>query len=67
MLQCLPTETVFKVAHWFDKRFKGECRTPEAWKIHRLVFLKKSDTKLEKGLRGFRTIGGSAARRKRAD
>ena len=23
MLQCLTTETVFEVAHWFDKRFKG--------------------------------------------
>ena len=21
MLQCLPTETVYEVAHWFDKRF----------------------------------------------
>ena len=35
MLQCLPTETVDEVAHWFDKRFKGECRAPEAWKILR--------------------------------
>ena len=41
MLQCLPTETVFEVAHWFGKRFQGECRAPEAWTIHRLVFLKK--------------------------
>ena len=22
MLQCLPTETVYEVAHWFDQRFK---------------------------------------------
>ena len=29
---------------------------PEAWKILRLVFLKKPDAKLEKGLRGFRAI-----------
>ena len=41
-------------AHWFDKRLKGECRAPEARKILRLVFLKKPDAKLEKGLRGFR-------------
>ena len=40
MLQCLPTETGYEVAHWFDKRFKGECRAPEAWKILRVVFLK---------------------------
>ena len=56
MLQCLPTETVYEVAHWFDKRFRGECRAPEARKILRLVFLKKPDTKLEIGLRGFRAI-----------
>ena len=42
MLRCLPTETIYEVAHWFDKRFKGECRAPEAWKILRLVFLKKN-------------------------
>ena len=42
MLQCLPTETVYEVAHWFDKRFYGECRAPEAWKILRLVFLIKA-------------------------
>ena len=29
---------------------------PEAWEILRLVFLKKLDAKLEKGLRGFRAI-----------
>ena len=26
MLQCLPTETVYEVACWFEKRFKGERR-----------------------------------------
>ena len=56
MLQCLPTETVYEVAHWFEKRFKGDCRAPEAWTILRLVFLKKPDAKLEKGHRGFRAI-----------
>ena len=56
MLQCLPTDTVHEVAHWFDKRFWGECRAPEAWKVLRLVFLKKPDAKLEQGLRGFRAI-----------
>ena len=44
------------MAHWFDKRFKGECRAPEAWEVLRLVFLTKPDAKLEKGLRGFRAI-----------
>ena len=56
MLQCLPTETVYEVTHWFDKRSEGECRAPEAWKIQRLVFLKKPDARLDKGLRGFRAI-----------
>ena len=56
MLQCLPTETVYEVAHWFNKRFRGECRAPEAWKVLRLVFLKKPDAKLDKGLRGFRAL-----------
>ena len=56
MLQ-LSTETVYEEAQWFDKRLKGECRAPEAWKILRLVFLnKKPDAKLEEGLRGFRAI-----------
>ena len=81
MLQCLSTETVYEVAHWFDKRFRGGCRALEAWKVLRLVFLKKkTDAKLEKSLRGFtydRTIervlqmvrdrlGGHAARAKGA-
>ena len=47
-------DTVHEVAHWFEKRFIGECPAPEAWKIFRLDFLKKPDAKLEKGLRGFR-------------
>ena len=44
MLQCLPTETVYEVAYWFDKRLKGECRAPEERKILRLVFLTKEQT-----------------------
>ena len=42
MMQGLPTETVYEAAHWFDKRFRGECRAREAWKVLRLVFLKKT-------------------------
>ena len=45
MLQCLPTETVYEVAHWFVKRFNGECRAPEARQILSRVFLKKPDAK----------------------
>ena len=56
MLRCSPNETENEVAYWFDKRFKGECRAPDARKVLRLVFLKKPDTKLEKGLREFRVI-----------
>ena len=56
MLQYLPAETVYEVAYWFEKRFKGECWATEAWKFLRLVFLKKPDAKLEKGLRDFRAI-----------
>ena len=56
MLRCLPTENVFEVAYWIDKRLTGDCRALEAWKIIHLVFLKKPDAKLEKGLRGFRAI-----------
>ena len=41
MLRCLPKKTVYEVAHWFDKLFRGECRAPEGWKVLRLVFLKK--------------------------
>ena len=40
----------------FQKRFQGDCRAPEAWRILRLVFLKKPDARLEKGLRGFRAV-----------
>ena len=56
MLQCLPTETVYEITHWFDMRFKGECRATEAWKVLRLVYFKKPGAKVEKGLRGFRAI-----------
>ena len=48
MLKCLPTETVYEVTHWFNKRFKGECRALEAKKILRLMFLKKPDARLER-------------------
>ena len=56
MLQCLSTETVYEVAHWLDKRFRGECPALEAWKVLRLVFLKKPDAKLDRSLRGFHAI-----------
>ena len=67
MLQCLPTETVYEVACWFDKRLKGECRAPEAWKILRLVFLKNQwlpcDRIVERVLqRVFNGSGGFATR-----
>ena len=51
MTQCLQMETVCQVAHWFEKRFRGESRAPEAWKILHFEFRKKPDAKLEKGLR----------------
>ena len=38
MLQSVPTDKVYEVARWFDKRFEGYCRAPEAWTILRLVF-----------------------------
>ena len=47
---------VYEVSHWFDKRFRVECRAPKAWKILRLVFLKNPDAKLEKGVRVFHPI-----------
>ena len=53
---CLVTEMLYEVTHWFDKRFQGECRAPEAWIILRFVFLKKPDAKLEKAPRGIRAI-----------
>ena len=56
MLSRLPTEMIYKVTHWFQKRFQGNSRAPEAWRILRLVFLKKPDARLEKGLHGFRAI-----------
>ena len=42
LLQCLSTETVYEVTHWFDNRFRGECRALEAWKVLRFVFLKQT-------------------------
>ena len=56
MLSRLPTEVIYEVTHWFQMRFQGDCRVPEAWCILRLVFLKKPDASSEKGLRGFRVI-----------
>ena len=56
MLRRLPIAVIYEVAHWFQRRFRGISRAPEAWRILRLVFLKKPDAKLEKGTRGFRAI-----------
>ena len=56
MLQCVPTETDYEVTHWFDKRFTGESRAPEARKILCFVFTKKSEAQFEKGPRGFRAV-----------
>ena len=39
-----------------SEKVSGTSRAPEAWRILRLVFLKKPDARLEKGLRGFRAI-----------
>ena len=41
---------VYEVTQWVEKRFRGECRAPETWKILRHVFLRKPDTKLKKVL-----------------
>ena len=38
MLQFLQGKTVYEVTQWFEKRFKEECLTTEAWKILRCVF-----------------------------
>ena len=50
MVQGLPTETVYEVAHWFDKRIK-ECCAPEAWTLLRHVFLEKTPD-LKRAYRG---------------
>ena len=56
-LRELHIETVYEITHWFEKRLKDEYRAPAAWKkILRLVFFKKPDAKLGKGLRGFRAV-----------
>ena len=41
MLSRLPTQVIYEVTNWFQKRFQGDCRAPKAWCIFRLVFLKK--------------------------
>ena len=38
------------------KDSEGDCRAPAAWKILRMVSLKKPYAKLENGIRGFRAI-----------
>ena len=43
-------------AHWFDERFRGECRARRRGKFYALWFSKKLDAKFEKGLRRFRAI-----------
>ena len=56
MLRRSPTVVIYEVTRWFQRRFLGTSRAPEAWRILRLVFLKKLDARLEKGLRGFRAV-----------
>ena len=46
MLQDLHMEAVYEITHWFEKRFRRECRASETWKV--LVFLKRPDARLEK-------------------
>ena len=45
-MQNIPMETVYEITQWFEKRFNEECRAPEAWRILRLVLLKKPDARL---------------------
>ena len=52
MLQCLPMETVYEVTHWFETRFTGERRAPEAWKILRLVRRQAGDRDMRVGADG---------------
>ena len=62
---CLLTEMLCSVCLWglctrshIGSRgdSEGSAGPPEGWKVLRLVFLKKPEAKLEKGLRGFRAI-----------
>ena len=39
MLSRLLTVVIYEVTHWFQRRFRGTSRAPEAWRIQRLVFL----------------------------
>ena len=52
----IPMSCVYEITHWFNRRLKGLHTAPVAWKVLRLVFLKKPDAKLEKDIRGFRAI-----------
>ena len=56
LADCVGTETVYEVAHWFDKRFKGECRVPLAWTILRLVFSRSLTPSSECSQEWFTTV-----------
>ena len=53
MLQCLPTETVYEVAHWFDKLFRGECRARRRGKLYASCSSKKLTPSLRIAFAGF--------------
>ena len=47
MLQCLPTETIYEVAHWFDKGSKVRVAPRRRGKFYALCSPKKPDAKLQ--------------------
>ena len=53
MLQRLPVKSVYEVTHWFEKRFKGECRAQRRGKSFDWCFSKSQTPGLKRGCAAF--------------
>ena len=56
MIKQLPLKKVYIVTRCFQERFMGQMEAPSSWKIVKLVFLRKPDAELRKGIRSYRAI-----------
>ena len=52
MLRVLCHAYAYEITHWVEQRFLEVGTAQETWTVLRLVFLKKPDAELEKGIRG---------------
>ena len=56
MIKRLPMEKIHTIARCFQERFLGLMKSPNSWKVVKLLFLKKPDVAPTIGIRSYRAI-----------